>query len=122
MGRDTIREIWRRCKGFALGGGMVPLLIMLVGFAAFGLGRLSAQEHAAVQIIPPDEQKATVSAAAVPTSGDGQVVVSVNGSKYHFPWCPSAQRIKEANKQWFDSIEEARAAGYEPAANCKGLE
>ena len=46
------------------------MVIILIGFAGFGLGRLS---------------------------------------------------IIEKNKIWFGSIEDARKAGYTPAANCKGL-
>ena len=53
--------------------------------------------------------------------GGGQLVASKTGAKYHFPWCSGAQRISETNKVWFDSVEEARKAGYTPASNCKGL-
>jgi hypothetical protein len=52
----------------------------------------------------------------------GQVVASKNGTKYHYPWCAGAKQIAEKNKISFPSIEAARAAGYTPAANCKGLE
>jgi len=51
----------------------------------------------------------------------GTLVASKNGTVYHFPWCSGAQRINEENKIWFTSQEEAQAAGYRPAANCKGL-
>ncbi len=51
----------------------------------------------------------------------GLLVGSVNGSKYHYPWCGGAQRIKEGNKIWFASIEEAKNRGYSPAGNCPGL-
>jgi len=57
--------------------------------------------------------------------GEGQVggkyVASKNGSKYHFPWCSGATRMKEENKIWFETKEAAEKAGYGPAANCKGL-
>ena len=56
-----------------------------------------------------------------PQNLGGQVVASKNGTKYHFPWCSGAKTISEANKIYFNSIEEAGAAGYTPAANCKGL-
>lgn len=49
------------------------------------------------------------------------VVASKNGSKYHYPWCAGAKQIAEKNKITFSSTEEARANGYTPAANCKGL-
>lgn len=52
----------------------------------------------------------------------GYYVGSVNGTKYHYPWCGSASRIKEENLVVFATIKEARGAGYSPAANCPGLE
>ncbi|MEK7610426.1 MAG: hypothetical protein AAB468_01620 [Patescibacteria group bacterium] len=51
----------------------------------------------------------------------GQVVASKKGKKYHLPWCAGAKAIAAANKVTFASAEEARAAGYTPAANCPGL-
>jgi hypothetical protein len=51
----------------------------------------------------------------------GNLVASKNGTKYHFLWCPGASTIKEENKIYFTSKEEAEKAGYKPAVNCKGL-
>lgn len=51
----------------------------------------------------------------------GQVVASKSGTKYHYPWCAGAKSISEKNKIWFNSVEEAKKAGYTPASNCKGL-
>ena len=48
-------------------------------------------------------------------------VASKNGTVYHFPWCPGAQQIKEENKIYFNSREEAEKEGYRPAKNCPGL-
>jgi hypothetical protein len=56
---------------------------------------------------------------AIPAGG--QVVASKTGAKYYLPWCATAKRIKPENQVWFASQEAAKAAGYEPAANCKGL-
>ena len=39
----------------------------------------------------------------------------------YYPWCAGAKQISEKNKITFASTEEARAKGYTPAANCKGL-
>ena len=55
-------------------------------------------------------------------TNSGVVVAAKNGTKYHYPWCSGATRMKEENKIYFESVEKAREAGYEPAANCKGLE
>jgi methylphosphotriester-DNA--protein-cysteine methyltransferase len=48
-------------------------------------------------------------------------VASKTGKKYHLPWCTGAKNIPENNKIWFNSIDEAKKAGYTPALNCKGL-
>ena len=53
--------------------------------------------------------------------GDGSVIGSKNGTKYHYPWCPGAKQISEVNMVYFTSVEKAREAGYTPAGNCKGL-
>ncbi len=114
------------------------LLILVVGFGSFGLGRLSklqegrepvrieqltasvvvsespllrgASESGKARVVPPE-----------PLVAGGKIVASKGGTKYHFPWCSGAQRISEANKVWFNSVEDARKAGYTPASNCKGL-
>lgn len=51
----------------------------------------------------------------------GLLVGSKNSTKYHYPWCSGAQRIKDSNKVWFSSEKEARDRGYTPAGNCPGL-
>lgn len=63
----------------------------------------------------------TATAASAPIAVLGKYVASKSGSAYHFPWCSGAKRIKEENKVYFNSKEEAEKAGYHPAGNCKGL-
>jgi hypothetical protein len=106
-------------------------IIILVGFASFGLGRLSVLEgkHVPIRIeypqgsenttsaVPPSKQPAATAASL----SSGSVVASKNGIKYYFPWCGGVSRISEANKKVFASVEAAEKAGYSPAANCKGL-
>lgn len=106
---------------------LTVIIIILVGFSGFGLGRLSMLEERRIPIYIQDN---IVTSAVVSQSienigsgsySDGSVVASINGSKYHYPWCSGASRMKEENKIWFSGIEEAQKAGYTPAANCKGL-
>jgi len=59
------------------------------------------------------------SSDSAPLAAGGKLMGSRNGTKYYFPWCGS--NIAEKNKIWFNSEAEAKAKGYEPAANCKGL-
>lgn len=134
----SIREIGLKIKsaldGTVRSGQLLQFLILvLVATGAFGLGRLSTHATSApVTLFVPQSQEAAVLGSANPggvasvnvgvdVSGDGRVVASKNGSKYHLPWCSGAQRIAEQNKIWFNSRAEAEAAGYAPAANCKGL-
>lgn len=49
----------------------------------------------------------------------GKYVGSKNSNKYHLPDSSAAKRIKEENKVWFQSKEEAEAEGYEPGSSVK---
>jgi len=127
-----LTESERREKTLIIG------IIFLVGIASFGLGRLSAfdaqKEPVKIEMngnltpevpqvkISGTEKKEAVLGAEIELKKGGFVVASKNGNKYHFPWCSGGKRILEENKIYFESTEEARAAGYEPAGNCKGLE
>lgn len=114
---DESDRVKRSLGDFLSSDFLIVLLVVLVGFASFGLGRLSALEE--------QRPAVTVTKAAVnneqPMRIGGQLVASRKGSKYHFPWCPGARAMNENNKIWFDSIEDAQRAGYTPAGNCKGL-
>ncbi len=123
----------------ALGGNSelyTGAIIILVGLSSFGLGRLSVLEEKREPIIIENNFQraerplapvggATGSQTTLQTAGvgssvqGGKLVASKNGTKYYFPWCGS--NIAEKNKVWFNSEAEARAKGYTPAANCKGL-
>lgn len=122
----SIKEAASRFDKKALYAG---LIVALVGAGSFGLGRLSALESQKVPVTisyPELEPASAVSSVPevkneITAAQSEKVVASKSGTKYYFPWCATAQRILEANKVWFDSPEAAKKAGYEPAANCKGL-
>lgn len=122
----------------------IVAIILLVGIGSFGLGRLSAiwpkkepitfskwntpleegnrastgQNEA--QKAPSQSPKAQT-ASLLEATKKGEYVASKNGTAYHFPWCPGAKQIKEENKIFFNTKEEAEKAGYKPAGNCSGL-
>lgn len=113
---------------------LVVLLILLVGFGSFGLGKLSAIEerktNVRIENSPQTSKMGQIGAVYGSKSTQGsqgaleegrRYVASKNGTKYHHPWCPAALKISEKNKIWFSSQEEAEKAGYTPASNCKGL-
>jgi hypothetical protein len=83
----------------------IPAMVILVGLAAFGLGRISVQ----VQVNEP----------ASPTRHT--YVGSKSGSVYYLSSCKGASAIKQENRVWFVSADDAEAAGYRPATGCVGL-
>ena len=111
-------------------------LVFLMSVTSFGLGRLSAiwpeKEAIRIENLESSIQKLKDSEVAQPAqildsrfqildSARGNFVASRNGSSYHLLSCPGAKQIKEENKIWFQTEEEARKAGYKPAGNCPGL-
>lgn len=130
----NISELYKKSKNklndFTCSDFYIITIIIFIGFAGFGLGRLSSIEESKeqVKIEFPEYLSASVlngqktaQEASVLTITEGLVVASKNGSKYHYPWCVGAKSISEKNKIYFDSTEDARKAGYTPAKNCKGL-
>ncbi len=118
---------------------LLSILIVAISLSSFALGRSSVssdivqttniqQKAASVQSgglktpentdIPAKELTAT---PVSPVQSEGGYVASKNGTKYHLPWCGGAKQIKEENKVFFESKEEAESAGYTPASNCKGI-
>jgi len=132
-----------KINNYLTGKYFIPIVIILIASIAFSLGRISGlqEKRPAVRVIsgsssntlpnPPyikegtgpnstvSQNSAAVSASSETSSG--QVVGSKNSTKYHYPWCAGAKQISAKNLITFDSIEAARAAGYTPASNCKGL-
>ncbi|MHB8278649.1 MAG: Ada metal-binding domain-containing protein [Candidatus Humimicrobiaceae bacterium] len=70
-----------------------------------------------VQATTTTEQASTTETTTT-TDNSGPFVGSVNSDVYHYPDCGSAKRIKEENRIWFSSSNEARAAGYRPCKTC----
>lgn len=98
----------------------VITIIVIVSISSFALGRLSVeQEREEVEILYPEE---VLQRAQMSLTETAKVVASTRGTRYHYEWCPGAISMSEANKIVFNSIEEAREAGYTPATNCDGLE
>ncbi len=129
---EMIADFLRSRKGRDL---LLACAMCLLALISFGLGRLSVQGKQQVPValvMPPlpatssnqyahnvSPSKAMPQNALPPQSG--AYVASKSGSVYHLPWCSGAKRIKEENKVWFMSKEEAERAGYRPASNCKGI-
>ena len=104
-------EIWLKDWG-------ITVLVLLVAFSSFGLGRLSALEEAK-PLISIGEAPQAAQVRALPMGG--QFLASRTGTVYYFPWCGGAQQIPVGEQVWFASENAAQKAGYLPAKNCKGL-
>ena len=117
-----IQEEWLKIKALAdqgVGEWGIFAIVVLVGLSSFALGRLSAlQEGRAVVSVHEASQLASPRGVYM----GGLVVASRSGSSYYFPWCGGGEKINEGNKVWFKTEQEAKAAGYAPAKNCKGLQ
>jgi len=114
-------------------------LIVLVAVISFGLGRWSVasmvptnaekaqntiqiNQSAAIPVATEAQYSSTTPTVTTPLiATEPQYVGSRSGTKYHLLWCPGAKQIKEENKVFFATKEEALKAGYTPAANCKGI-
>ncbi len=124
---NNIKEKLEKINSDNINNTIIVLIILFVGFISFGLGRLSALSEKKSPITVEGQSqtsniiKSKTSIPGVDVNGERLYVASKKGTKYHYPWCGGAQRIKEANKIYFDTKEEAEAAGYSPAGNCKGL-
>ena len=114
----------------------VLLLILVLGSIFFALWQISSLEnkHTPITISYSSEvERGSVLGASISprvplgdlgesgTMRAGEVIGSKTGLKYYFPWCGTVSRIKPENQVHFASVENVRAAGYLPAANCKGL-
>lgn len=134
--REKINTFWGENKSELFTAGIV----FLVGFSSFGLGRLSVIWPKKEPITITDEEdlkfpnkkldfqsesKPVIPKSAASATGSigikGKFVASRSSTYFHYPWCPGAQRIKEENKIWFQTKEEAESRGYKPASNCEGL-
>ncbi len=112
--------------------------IILISFISYNLGKIDALEKSPLiikQNASSEKAAANLRADIYSAAQSGQeannqkleakildtrVVVSKASStkKYHYTWCSGAKKIKEENKIWFNSAQEAESRGYMLAGNC----
>lgn len=66
----------------------------------------------------PVPQVQQQSQSQVQSTTEGAYVGSNKSNKYHLPTCRYAQKISPENQVWFQTKDEAQAAGYEPCGVC----
>jgi hypothetical protein len=141
--KDPEKQGWKaKLEAFLESKYFIVVVLVLIAIIAFALGRISGlqDKRTPVRVLNGSTQAGEVKGASNNSSpnpslisregssepsntetNSGQVVASKSGTKYHYPWCSGAKQISAKNLITFNSIEEARAKGYTPASNCKGL-
>ncbi len=110
---------------------MVVIIVILVGLGAFELGRLSkGTGSTGIKIQYPDGTtvpvanaissiNSTKKATAASNSAGKTFFASSRGTKYYSLGCSGGKTIKQENRVYFSTKEEAEKAGYELSTSCK---
>jgi len=114
----NITESVGKFKGLLSPDLFILLVLILSSSISFTFGYLAGKDGLKQEVFV--DTSAAVYSAEV-GEGEKNFVASISGTKYHLPTCSSARTIKEENKVWFNTKEDAELAGYGPAGNCKGL-
>ena len=74
-----------------------------------------------VTVAPAAGDMATMPSESVgsPAAAQGAYTASTKSDKFHLSSCSSAAHISEDNRVWFQTRDEAIAAGYSPCGKCK---
>ncbi|MFA6520273.1 MAG: Ada metal-binding domain-containing protein [Candidatus Paceibacterota bacterium] len=110
---------------------LIVLIVILVGLGSFELGRLSKQnDTSGLKIEYTDQYGKAISnqsaniISSVPstenqTSGiDKSFFASSRGSKYYSLGCSAGKTIKQENRVYFATAEQAEQAGYTLSTSC----
>ncbi len=130
----SIQHLKDKIKGLAYPDKSLILqafIVILVAVGSFGLGRLtySSPKSEKVAIINLDStkgdkvtyyKKSSPTKEVAPTSNTttGVYVASKNGKLYYRVGCGASSRIKEENKIFFNTEQEARDAGLQGSDSC----
>jgi len=103
---------------------------MGVGIGSFGLGRISIDSSLTNKdnlrkteemniISNQNENGDKFSITQTQPAEERMYLASKNGKMYYSAGCGGANRIKEENKVWFSTKEEAEKSGYIMSLTCK---
>jgi len=113
---------------------LIVIIVILVGLGSFELGRLSKENiSSGVKIEYPnqnsvqgtDQASNVVSAVSSPIIQTSNLIpagknyfASSRGSKYYTLGCSAGKSIKQANRVYFATTDEAERAGYTLSSSC----
>jgi len=110
---------------------LVVIIIILVGLGSFELGRLSKEDTSSGIKIEYDDQyqginqtanaiSAVTDVGRLENNSSGKTFfASSRGSKYYSTSCSAGKTIKQENRVWFTTGEEAERAGYVLSSSCQ---
>ena len=111
---------------------LVVTIIILVGLSSFELGRLSknnnnegikieynGQEANVIDTIDQNSINIAPNTEKILKSNSGAFFASNRGSKYYSISCGAGKTIKEENRIYFNTNEEAEKAGYGLSSSCR---
>jgi hypothetical protein len=103
---------------------LIVIIIILVGLGSFGLGRLSKKpKNEGLRVEYTGETsnaiQAVQSAQNSQNSSQKAFFASSKGSKYYSVGCSAGKTIKQENRVYFDTREDAEGAGYELSSSCR---
>ena len=117
---EKIKQFTESDKGKDI---LTVVIIILVGLGSFGLGRLSKQalpQGLQVEFTGEYEAEANIVQALAPSPApSGGFFASSKGSKFYSLGCSGGKTIKQENRIYFTTKEEAESAGYELSSSCK---
>lgn len=101
---------------------LLIIVVVLVGGASFGLGRLSVngerEDNVIIENKVVNDQETGYNKEEA-LNGEKRYVASKNGTKYYSRDCSGANRIKLENQIWFKNREDAEKSGFTYSSTCK---
>lgn len=106
---------------------LTVVIVVLVGLGSFELGRLSKEDgNSGIKIEYPNQDASVVSTTKnteivkIQTSNSNgkNFFASSKGSKYYSLGCSAGKIIKQENRVYFVTGEEAQKAGYKLSDSC----
>jgi endonuclease YncB( thermonuclease family)/methylphosphotriester-DNA--protein-cysteine methyltransferase len=73
----------------------------------------------AAKAVPVAASSSAPVASTTPLAATGEIIGNKNSKIYHKPGCPGYNSVSEKNQVRFNSAQEAEAAGFKRAGNCK---
>lgn len=118
----SIHDILTKIKGQGRGrAGETALIIglfIVANIVSYIIGSSTSTSIETSPVIIASNVKSYDEAISSVNLNTGIVFASKNGTKFYYDNCSGGKSIKSENRIWFETVEEAQAAGYTIATNC----